>query len=83
MTPEQIKAMIEQGIEGATAQVDGDGHHFQAQIVASAFEGLNMVKQHQLVYQALGNAFQDNLHALSIKTFTPDQWHKASGLQVL
>ena len=83
MTPEEIKAMIEAGIEGAQAQVDGDGHHFQARIVAPAFEGLNMVRQHQLVYEALGNAFQDNLHALSIKTYTPAQWDQAGGLQVL
>jgi len=84
MTPEQIKQRIEAGIEGAEAQVEGDGQHFQAQVVAEAFEGLNMVKQHKLVYDALGDAFKDSLHALSIRTYTPEQWRKAGGgLKVL
>ena len=83
MSPEEIKQAIEAGIDGAQAQVEGDGQHFQAQVVAAAFEGLPMLKQHKLVYAALGDAFKDRLHALSIKTMTPAQWEKSSGLKVL
>ncbi len=55
MTPEKIKAMIESGIEGAEAQVDGDGRHFNARVVSDKFAGLTMIKQHKLVYAALGD----------------------------
>lgn len=85
MTPERIKAMIESGIPGATAHVQGDdGRHFQAAVVADGFEGLSPVKQHQLVYAALGDAMREAIHALSLSTYTPAQWAARSGeLRVL
>tara|TARA_R110001592_G_scaffold141911_1_gene363835 strand:- start:430 stop:681 length:252 start_codon:yes stop_codon:yes gene_type:complete len=81
MTPEKIKAMIESGIEGAEAQVDGDGRHFNARVVSDKFAGLTMIKQHKLVYAALGDNMESAIHALSIKTYTPEQWAKVSGQQ--
>jgi len=81
MTPEKIKAMIETGIEGAEAQVDGDGRHFNARVVSDKFAGLTMIKQHKLVYAALGDNMESAIHALSIKTYTPEQWAKLSGQQ--
>jgi|TARA_R110002073_G_scaffold136743_2_gene285371 acid stress-induced BolA-like protein IbaG/YrbA len=81
MTPEKIKAMIETGIEGAEAQVDGDGRHFNARVVSDKFAGLTMIKQHKLVYAALGDNMESAIHALSIKTYTPEQWAKVSGQQ--
>jgi acid stress-induced BolA-like protein IbaG/YrbA len=81
MTPEKIKAMIESGIEGAEALVDGDGRHFNARVVSDKFAGLTMIKQHKLVYAALGDNMESAIHALSIKTYTPDQWAKVSGQQ--
>lgn len=81
MTPEKIKAMIESGIEGAEAQVDGDGRHFNARVVSDKFAGLTMIKQHKLVYAALGDNMESAIHALSIKTYTPEQWAKLSGQQ--
>ncbi len=81
MTPEKIKAMIESGIEGAEALVDGDGRHFNARVVSDKFAGLTMIKQHKLVYAALGDNMESAIHALSIKTYTPEQWAKLSGQQ--
>ncbi|MEW6611352.1 MAG: BolA family protein [Pseudomonadota bacterium] len=74
MQPETIKQLIEQGMPGAKAQVAGDGHHFEAIIVSDAFEGLSMVRQHQLVYAALGDKMREEIHALSMRTLTPAQW---------
>jgi acid stress-induced BolA-like protein IbaG/YrbA len=59
-------------------QVQGDGQHFEAVIVSAEFSGKNMVQQHQLVYRALGDRMREEIHALSMKTLTPEQW-KAAG----
>ena len=55
-------------------KVDGDGQHFDAVVVSTAFAGKNRVQRHQLVYQTLGERMRDEIHALSIKTFTPEEW---------
>ena len=52
----------------------GDGQHFEALIVSAAFAGLSRVKQHQLVYAALGDRMREEIHALSMQTLTPAQW---------
>ncbi|MEM7465838.1 MAG: BolA family protein [Pseudomonadota bacterium] len=83
MTPEEIKKMIEAGIEGAEVAVDGDGSHFAARVVSDAFEGLSMVKQHQMVYATLGDSMSGAIHALSIQSYTPAEWERASKLQVM
>jgi acid stress-induced BolA-like protein IbaG/YrbA len=83
MTPAELKHLIETGIPGAQAMVDGDGTHFQAIVISQAFRGLTMVKKHQLVYQALGDRMQSEVHALSIKTLTPEEWELARKPQVL
>ncbi len=83
MTPEQIKTLIESGMVDSEATVDGDGSHFRAIVVCEAFAGLSMVRQHQLVYATLGDSMQQDIHALSIQAYTPEQWEKARKLQVL
>ena len=83
MTPEEIKSMIEAGITGAEVAVDGDGSHFAARVVSDAFENLPMVKQHQMVYAALGDSMAGAIHALSIQTYTRTEWERASKLQVM
>lgn len=75
-TPEAIKGYIEQGLDCEHVQVHGDGRHFEAVIVSKAFEGKGMVQQHQLVYKTLGDRMHEEIHALSMKTFTPEQWSK-------
>ena len=74
VTPESIQATIIAGIACEHCQVSGDGHHFEAVIVSPAFEGLNRVRRHQLVYGALGDRMREEIHALSMKTLTPAEW---------
>ncbi|GMR19700.1 MAG: BolA/IbaG family iron-sulfur metabolism protein [Gammaproteobacteria bacterium] len=73
VTPEQIKEWIEAGLSDSQASVEGDGHHFEAVIVCPQFEGKTIVQQHQLVYQALGNKMQAEIHALSMSTLVPEE----------
>jgi acid stress-induced BolA-like protein IbaG/YrbA len=69
-----IQQMIEQGLPGASVRVSGDdGQHFEALVVSAEFAGKNLVQQHQLVYRALGDAMRGTIHALSLRTLTPDQ----------
>ena len=75
-TPEQVKSYVEQGLECDLVRVDGDGHHFEAVIVSAAFRGKNKVQQHQLVYRALGDRMREEIHALSMQTYTPEDWAK-------
>jgi len=74
VTPESIRRSLESGIACEHVEVRGDGHHFEAVIVATAFAGLSRVKQHQLVYAALGDRMREEIHALSMQTLTPEQW---------
>lgn len=73
-TPESIEQSIAAGLECQQLQVTGDGHHWEALIVSAAFEGLSKVRQHQLVYAALGDRMREEIHALSMTTLTPAQW---------
>ena len=72
--PEDIQTYIEQGLECELVRVAGDGHHFEAVVVSPAFRGKSRVQQHQLVYRALGDRMRDEIHALSMQTFTPEDW---------
>ncbi len=83
MTNEQIQALIEQGIAGAEVHVDGDGTHFVAQVISDAFKDLSLIKQHRIVYGALGDNMKSAIHALSIQTFTRDQWAKQQAFKVI
>jgi len=77
VTKEQIKDYVESALPCEYIRVDGDdGQHFEAVIVSPEFVGKNMVQQHQLVYKALGPRMGGEIHALSIKTLTPDEWRK-------
>ena len=73
VTPENVRDYIQHGLECEYLHVDGDGRHFEAVIVSKAFEGKGMLQQHKLVYQVLGNKME-KIHALSMKTLTPEQW---------
>jgi acid stress-induced BolA-like protein IbaG/YrbA len=74
VTPEYIQSAIQAGLACDHVEVAGDGQHFQAVIVSAAFVGLPKVKQHQLVYRALGDRMREEIHALSMQTLTPEQW---------
>jgi acid stress-induced BolA-like protein IbaG/YrbA len=74
VTPEQVRSYILENLQCDHVEVAGDGHHFEAVIVSSAFEGKSRVQQHQTVYRALGDRMREEIHALSMKTFTPGDW---------
>ncbi len=78
MDPDKVKEMIENGMSAEHVTVTGDGAHFEAVIVSNEFEGKSLVQRHQVVYRALGDAMKEDIHALSMKTYTPEQWQDMS-----
>ena len=74
MDPVEISKLIEAGFDNATVKVIGDGSHFEALVIASEFEGKRSVARHQLIYKCLGSLVGNEIHALSIRAFTPDEW---------
>jgi acid stress-induced BolA-like protein IbaG/YrbA len=72
--PNLIKQCIENGLECEHVEVSGDGRHFEAVIVSALFRGKPKVRQHQLVYAALGDRMREDIHALSMRTLTPEEW---------
>lgn len=74
LLPETVRGYIAQGLECEHLSVSGDGQHFEATIVASAFEGLRPIARHQKVYAVLGDRMRAEIHALSMKTLTPAEW---------
>jgi acid stress-induced BolA-like protein IbaG/YrbA len=74
VTPESIRNSIAAGLPCEHVEVRGDGHHWEAVIVSAEFEGKSKVRQHQLVYAALGERMREEIHALSMQTLTPAQW---------
>ncbi len=72
--PESIEKSIREGLACTHLEVSGDGAHFEAVIVSPQFTGLPRVRQHQLVYAALGTRMREEIHALSMRTFSPDEW---------
>ena len=78
--PGQIKTWIEESsLACEHVEVRGDGHHFDAVIVSAAFRGKSRVQQHQLVYSALGSRMGGEIHALSMQTWTPEDWAAKRG----
>jgi len=73
-TPQAIHGYIAAGLECTHLEVDGDGQHFTAVIVSPAFAGKRPIQRHQLVYAALGDRMREEIHALSMKTLTPDEY---------
>lgn len=72
---ERIHAILVEKLPDCRAVVEGaDGEHFQAEVCSAAFVGKNRVQQHQLVYAALGDHMKRDIHALQLRTFTPEQW---------
>ncbi len=78
METERLRRILEENLQHDHMQVKGDGRHFEALIVSSAFEGLSRVKRHQMVYAVLGDLMREAVHALSLKTLTPQEWKSLS-----
>jgi acid stress-induced BolA-like protein IbaG/YrbA len=75
MNPSDISQLIEAGFENADVNVMSDDNtHFAATVVATDFEGLRSIARHQLIYKTLGSRMGNEIHALSIRAFTPEEW---------
>ena len=75
MTADQLKTLIAAGLPCAHLEVDGDGRHWYATVVSAEFDGKRAITRHQRVYATLGAKMHtDEVHALSMKTFTPAEW---------
>jgi acid stress-induced BolA-like protein IbaG/YrbA len=75
-TPELIKSYIAAGLDCTHLEVEGDGQHFNALIVSNAFAGKRLIQRHQMVYAALGDRMREEIHALSMKTLTPEEFQQ-------
>ena len=74
VTAESVRQGIAGGLACEHVEVIGDGQHFQALIVSRQFSGRSRVQRHQLVYAALGERMREEIHALSMRTLTPEEW---------
>ena len=77
MTLDEIKQIIEKNVPNATVFVldpMSDGQHLQAVVISPAFENTMLVKQHQMVMKPLKEAFATSVHAMGLRTFTPEKW---------
>ena len=75
MEAAELERLIREGIPDAKVTIEdlrGDGDHYAAYVVSTAFEGKSRVQQHQMVYQALQGQMGNELHALGLQTGTPD-----------
>jgi acid stress-induced BolA-like protein IbaG/YrbA len=77
VTPESIQIDIAQNMATEYLTVTGDGQHFEAVVVSAAFAGKSRIQRQQLVYQTLGSRMTGEIHALSMKTFTPEEWESS------
>lgn len=73
-TPDQIKTYIAAGLACTHLEVEGDGQHFTAVIVSDVFTGKRLIQRHQIVYAVLGDRMREEIHALSMKTLTPEEF---------
>ncbi|HNW02962.1 MAG TPA: BolA family protein [Burkholderiaceae bacterium] len=75
MTAEELKSTIQAGLNCQHCELEGDGRHWYATIVSPEFEGKRPIARHQRVYMTLGAKMHtDEVHALSMKTYTPAEW---------
>ena len=79
ITPEEIQSLVQKTLPDAQVQIQdltGGGDHFQLIVVSSVFEGKRLVDQHRLVNASLQAELKEKIHALALKTYTPEQWKK-------
>ena len=79
--PDEISKLIVAAIPQAEVTVrdtTGGGDHFEAIVVSAAFAGKGLIEQHQMVFEPLREAMVARIHALSLKTYTPEQWQRAA-----
>ena len=76
MQASELQELIISGLPDAEVIIRGEGDHFEATVVSGQFVGQSMLQQHRLVYATLGDRMGGEIHALALKTYTPDEWEK-------
>jgi acid stress-induced BolA-like protein IbaG/YrbA len=74
-----IQSIIEQAVPNSTVYIldpMNDGQHLQAFVISPVFEGMMLIKQHQMIMKPLKEALASSVHALALKTFTPQKWEE-------
>ncbi len=80
MNPEDITRLIVEGLPGADVNImTDDNTHYAAVVVSSAFEGKSRIARHQMIYATLGSLMGNEIHAMSIRAHTPEEWAAADG----
>ena len=74
METERLRQILAEGMDHEHLALEGDGRHFDLTIVSTAFRGLGKIQQHQMIYKVLGDLMKEDVHALIIKTYTPETW---------
>jgi len=83
MQPEAVKALIEAGLPGCEVTASGDGSHFDVTVIGEVFAGKTPVNRQRLVYATVNEQMTSGaLHAINIKTYTPEEWETARKLQI-
>lgn len=80
MEPQEVKELLDSGLEQCEVEVSGEGSHFDILVIGEVFADLRPVQKQQLVYGVLSEQIADgSIHAVNIRTFTPTEWQsKAS-----
>ena len=79
INPKEVETLIKNSLPSSEVVVEdlvGDGDHLQAIVISNLFEGKTLLEQHQMVYASLKETLKEQLHALALKTYTPEQWKK-------
>jgi acid stress-induced BolA-like protein IbaG/YrbA len=77
MDPQDIAQLIESGMPGGEVRVtSADNTHYAAVVVSESFLGKQRIARHQMIYQCLGNLMGNEIHAMSIRAHTPDEWEE-------
>ena len=80
MTPDEISRLISDGLPGAEVSIMSDDNtHYEAVIISGDFEDKSRIARHQLVYGTLGSLMGNEIHAMSIRAHTPEEWAALSG----
>ena len=79
MLEDIIYTAIAENLPCSHLDVSGDGRHFDAIVVSESFAGLTRIARHKLIYAALGERMKDEVHALSMKLYTNEEWSKLNG----
>jgi acid stress-induced BolA-like protein IbaG/YrbA len=74
MQASELQSLIKAGLPDAEVIVKGEGDHFEAVVVSSQFADCSVVQQHRLVYATLGDRMGGEIHALALRTLTPESW---------